>query len=374
MVVRPGRIVRIHSGAGKSDKNDLYLDAPGHVGHARDRGAAQRQVGAAGPVALLSRRQRRPRATAPTRRNRGDEGEAVMHGRTGLVLGCTLALMMAGAPASALAGAGSAAKPPRQNGALQLVREMPTRELGVKRPATLSWDGRRHVLHVRQGQRVVRLATDGTKRGKTLTRQAAPRPFGSTAVDAWTYRSGVLFGLASGALLRFVEGDADAHAHPGGRRSRPAGADRVAGHAPALDLRPGPQTPARGDEDGPGGQVPRRHGSSASATSPASPWHPRPTAPTPVRSGTCTSPTQVSGPPWAASWRPHWPPRRPRRWLSPGRLFARCPPRRSRHPARTPRASPTCRAATGSSSPTGRSTRCRSSRAATCSPPPARAA
>ena len=122
-----------------------------------------------------------------------------MHRRTGLVLGCTLALVIAGAPVSALAGSGSAAKPPGRSGALQLVREMPTRELGVKRPATLAWDGRRQVLLVRQGHRVVRLGTDGTKRGKTLTRRPAPRPFGSTTVDAWTYRSGVLFGLASGA-------------------------------------------------------------------------------------------------------------------------------------------------------------------------------
>ena len=124
----------------------------------------------------------------------------------GLVLGCTLALVIAGAPVSALAASGSAAKPPPRNGALQLVREMPTSELGVKRPATLAWDGRRHALLVRQDDRVVRLGTDGTKRGKTLTRQPAPRPFGSTTVDAWTDRSGVLFGLASGALLRFVDG------------------------------------------------------------------------------------------------------------------------------------------------------------------------
>ena len=53
---------------------------------------------------------------------------------------------------------------------------------------------------------------------------------------------------------------ADADAHPGSRRSRPAGADRVAGHAPALDLRPGPRTPARGHQERPGGQVPRREG------------------------------------------------------------------------------------------------------------------
>ena len=123
-----------------------------------------------------------------------------------LVLGCTLALVIAGAPVSALAASGSAAKPPPRSGALQLVREMPTRELGVKRPATLAWDGRRHALLVRKDDRVVRLGTDGTKRGKTLTRQPAPRPFGSTTVDAWTDRSGVLFGLASGALLRFVDG------------------------------------------------------------------------------------------------------------------------------------------------------------------------
>ncbi len=123
-----------------------------------------------------------------------------------LVLGCTLALVTAGAPVSALAASGSAAKPPPRSGALQLVREMPTRELGVKRPATLAWDGRRHALLVRQDDRVVRLGTDGTKRGKTLTRQPAPRPFGSTTVDAWTDRSGVLFGLASGGLLRFVDG------------------------------------------------------------------------------------------------------------------------------------------------------------------------
>ena len=124
----------------------------------------------------------------------------------GLVLGCTLALVVAVAPVSALAASGSAAKPPPRIGALQLVREMPTSELGVKRPATLAWDGRRHALLVRQDDRVVRLGTDGTKRGKTLTRQPAPRPFGSTTVDAWTDRSGVLFGLASGALLRFVDG------------------------------------------------------------------------------------------------------------------------------------------------------------------------
>jgi len=123
-----------------------------------------------------------------------------------LVLGCTLALVIAGAPVSALAASGSAAKPPPRSGALQLVREMPTRELGVKRPDTLAWDGRRHELLVREDDRVVRLGTDGTKRGKTLTRQPTPRPFGSTTVDAWTDRSGVLFGLASGALLRFVDG------------------------------------------------------------------------------------------------------------------------------------------------------------------------
>jgi uncharacterized protein YjiK len=117
-----------------------------------------------------------------------------------------LALVIAGAPVSALAASRSAAKPPPRDGALQLVREMPTRELGVKRPATLSWDGRRHALLVRQDDRVVRLGTDGTKRGKTLTRRPAPRPFGSTSVDAWTDRSGVVFGLASGALLRFVDG------------------------------------------------------------------------------------------------------------------------------------------------------------------------
>ena len=54
-VVKPGRIVRIHSGAGKRDKNDLYLNRQDMWGAHGDRGAAQRQVGAAGPVALLSR-------------------------------------------------------------------------------------------------------------------------------------------------------------------------------------------------------------------------------------------------------------------------------------------------------------------------------
>jgi hypothetical protein len=122
-----------------------------------------------------------------------------------LVLGCTLALVIAGAPVSA-AAPGSAAEPPPRSGTLQLVREMPTRELGVERPATLAWDGRSHALLVRKDGRVVRLGTDGTKRGRTLTGQPAPRPFGSTTVDAWTDRSGVLFGLASGALLRYVDG------------------------------------------------------------------------------------------------------------------------------------------------------------------------
>ena len=167
---------------------------------------------------------------------------------------------------------------------------------------------------------------------------------------------------------------ADAHAHPGSRRSRPAGADRVAGHAPALDLRPGPQTPARGDQERPGGQVPGREG----ARRPQRHRHRRGALGRPHRrprdQARVRRRRRCRVPPWAASWRLRWPRRRPRRSLSPELLFARCPPRRSRHPARIPRASPTFRAATSSSSPTGRSTRCRSSRAATCSPPPARAA
>jgi hypothetical protein len=45
-----------------------------------------------------------------------------------LVLGCALALVIAGAPVSAVAAApGSAAEPPPRSGTLQLVREMPTR-------------------------------------------------------------------------------------------------------------------------------------------------------------------------------------------------------------------------------------------------------
>ena len=75
MVVRPGHVVRIHSGAGKSDKNDLYLNRQDMWGAARHRGAAQRQVGAAGQVELLREASRpSPREAAAaneTRRGRG---------------------------------------------------------------------------------------------------------------------------------------------------------------------------------------------------------------------------------------------------------------------------------------------------------------
>ena len=166
---------------------------------------------------------------------------------------------------------------------------------------------------------------------------------------------------------------ADADAHPGSRRSRPAGADRVAGHAPALDLRPGPKTPARGHQERPRGQVPGREG----ARRPQRHRHRR-----------------------GALGRPHRRPRDqarvrrrrrcrahsgPHRGGLPGcrdehgachhRLTGplRWPPRRTRPRARIRRESPTSRAATGSSSPTGRSTRCRSSRARTSSSPRVRA-
>ena len=59
LVVRPGHC-RADPLGRRQERQERPLPGPqGHVGSARNRGAAQRQVGAAGPVALLSRRQRR---------------------------------------------------------------------------------------------------------------------------------------------------------------------------------------------------------------------------------------------------------------------------------------------------------------------------
>ena len=92
-VVRPGSIVRIHSGAGTSDRDDLYLGREDMWGKHATALLRNEQVGAAGPVALLSEAAALSsgNGASETRRGRGRGGDAR---RT--VVSCTSALVTDG--------------------------------------------------------------------------------------------------------------------------------------------------------------------------------------------------------------------------------------------------------------------------------------
>jgi len=105
-------------------------------------------------------------------------GDARMSRPTWSVAGWALALVVAGAPIAVLTTPGTAAAGAGPStGRLQVVRELPTREFGIKRPRGLAWNDRLGVLVVQQGKQAVRLRTDGTVRGRTsLARRPTLHP------------------------------------------------------------------------------------------------------------------------------------------------------------------------------------------------------